>query len=458
LPVIRELAVLRKRAFNRAGLSAQAVSLALVSLLAASGVGATPDRAFPEPFDASARYDREIHVDASAPTGGDGSEQSPLQTIAAALAQTSPGTRVRVAAGTYGAVGTVVNLQGTAQAPIALVGTGEVVIDPAGQGTGLHLVDPRHVVIERIAIRNAVPHGINIDDGGSYSSPASHIVLRDVSFSRIGNGGNNDCLKMSGVDHFYVEGSRFTGCNQGEGIDMVGCHQGVISGNTFADMPGTAVQTKGGSADVLIHGNRFARIGQRAVNAGGSTGEPWFRPIDAPREAERIQIVANVIESTGSTPITFSGCAACVFANNTIVDPGDYVARIVEENAARQPGQNGYFINNIVVFRVNRLRGFVDVRDGTRPATFTFGWNLWHALDDASFACPVYSGGLPTEKNAIVRRDPLLDASHRPLAGSPAIAAGRDVPRGVAGDFERREYGNPPTIGAFAGPSDAWSP
>jgi hypothetical protein len=53
---------------------------------------------------------------------------------------------------------------------------------------------------------------MNIDDGGSYDSPASYVVLRNVSFERIGDGGNNDCLKLSGVDHFHVERSRFTGC------------------------------------------------------------------------------------------------------------------------------------------------------------------------------------------------------------------------------------------------------
>jgi len=103
----------------------------------------------------------------------------------------TPGTRVRIAAGTYGAVGSIVRMHGSARAPIALAGD--------------------------LAIRNAVPQGRNIDDGGSYDSPAGHIVLRDVSFSRIGDGGNNDCLKMSGVEHFYVERSRFAGCNQGSG-------------------------------------------------------------------------------------------------------------------------------------------------------------------------------------------------------------------------------------------------
>jgi hypothetical protein len=234
---------------------------ALLSLLVPAWATAATDTVFPRPFDIGAKYSRDVHVDGKASPGGDGSATAPFRTIAEALSIAQPGTRVLVAGGRYGPVGSVRNLQGTADAPIALVGAGGVVIDTDGEGSGLHLADPQYLVIENIAIRNAFPHGISIDDGGSYSSPAHHVVLRGLSFSRIGNGGNNDCLKMSGVDDFYVEDSRFAGCNQGEGIDMVGCHRGTITGNTFADMPGTAVQTKGGSADVLIHGNRFVRIG-----------------------------------------------------------------------------------------------------------------------------------------------------------------------------------------------------
>jgi hypothetical protein len=407
---------------------------------------------FPQPFDTGARYVRELFVDASAQPGGDGSRKAPLRDIAVALGQATPGTRVRIAAGTYGAVGSIARLHGTARAPIALVGDGEVVIDAAGKAAGMHLADPRYVVIEGLAIRNAVPHGLNIDDGGSYDSPASHIVLRDVAFGRIGDGGNNDCLKMSGVDHFYVERSRFAGCNQGEAIDMVGCHRGVISGNTFADMPGTAVQTKGGSSDVLIHGNRFTGIGQRAINAGGHTGRPYFRPLDASHEAARIRMIANVIERSGSAAVVFAGCDACVFANNTIVHPGDYVARIVEEHPERGVGTGGYFVNNVVVFASSRLRGFVDVGPRSRPATFTFGWNLWYAVDDESFAGPEYTDGLPAETNAIVGRNPLLDATRRPQVGSPALTSGREVPGGAVPDFDRRPYGSPPNRGAFSRP------
>jgi hypothetical protein len=233
---------------------------------------------------------------------------------------------------------------------------------------------------------------------------------------------------------------------------MVGCHRGVITSNTFSDMPGIAVQAKGGSADVLIHGNRFARIGERAVNAGGMTGRPWFRPLGARYEAEHIRILSNIIEGTGSSPVVFAGCNGCVFANNTILSPGDYVARIVRENPERDYGGGGYFINNVVVFEPMHLRDYVDVRPGTRPSTYTFGWNLWHAIGDPGFKGPEYAGGLPQEKQPVVGRDSQLDNELRPRPGSLAIGAGRDVPGGLAGDLDGRPYGQPPTIGAFAGP------
>jgi len=406
---------------------------------------------FPQAFDVGISYRHELYVDAAAPPDGSGSQDAPFQTIAVALASAQPGTRVHVAAGIYGAVGSIANLQGTAEAPIALVGDGDAVIETNRTSQALHLTDPRYVVIEGITIRGTWPHGINIDDGGSYESPASHVVLRRISFRDIGTGGNNDCLKMSGVDYFHIEGSSFSGCNQGEAIDMVGCHHGVVTGNNFADMPGTAVQTKGGSADVLIHGNRFRNIAQRAINAGGSTGKPYFRPIDAPYEARRIQMIANIIEGGGDTPVAFVGCDTCVFANNTIVDPGRYLARILEENGTRTPGANGFFINNMVLLRSSGRSRYVDVGPGTRPTTYTFGWNLWYSPEEASFAGPEYFGGLPAERDSLIQTDPRLDGDWRPLAGSPAVAAGRDVPRGLAGDFDRVGYGNPPAIGAFAG-------
>ena len=412
----------------------------------------SPGVGFPAPFDTGVTYSRELYVDAAAPAGGNGSQAAPYNTIGAALGQAYAGTRVRIAAGNYGAIGNFSNLQGTSTAPIALVGEGAVIVDTGGSALALHLTDPRYVVIQGITVQNTFPHGINIDDGGSYSSPAEYVVLRNMTFRNIGTGGNSDCLKMSGVNNFYVEGSSFSECNNGEAIDMVGCHNGVIGSNVFFNLPVNGVQTKGGSADVLIHGNRFIDIGQRSINAGGSTGSTYYRPSNTTHEALRIQMVANIFERPAVTPVAFVGCDICVFANNTILEPGTYLARILEENTTLQAGANGHYINNIILFNTNNRGSVVNIGGGTQPSTFTFGSNLWFSLDNTVYTGPTLGGSIPAETGSIIQQTPLLNSSYRPQTGSPAIGAGRTVLRGLAGDFNRNPYTSPPTLGAFAGP------
>ncbi len=93
--------------------------------------------------------------------------------------------------------------------------------------------------------------------------------------------GNHDALKMSGVDNFTVRRCRFEGWG-GSGIDMVGCHHGVIEDCTFVGKKGfsqsNAVQLKAGTRDVLVQTSFFKDVGHRSINLGGSTGLAFFRP------------------------------------------------------------------------------------------------------------------------------------------------------------------------------------
>lgn len=411
----------------------------------------------PRPLDAGAVYERELHVatDGSDETGT-GTRERPFATIGAALRQAAPGVRINVAAGVYGPIGSFANVRGTARAPVAVVAVGEVVIDGAGKGMGLHLSNPRHLVLEGLTIRNTWPHGISIDDGDKFDTPAQYLVLRNLRFHAIGDGGNNDCLKLSGVADFQVLDSEFEGCDEGEAIDMVGAHRGVISGNYFHDMPRIAVGTKGGSSDVLIHGNRFEDIGMRGVNAGGHTNLAYFRPQDASHEATGIRVVANVFLRTGDAAIVFAGCEGCLAAHNTIVEPRRHVVRILEEDTQRETGGDGAFVNNLVVLRTRDLRRYpVDVGPKTRPETFTFGSNLWYVLDRRYYKGPRFGHGIAAETGAVIQQDPLLadlpGGDYHPREGSPAIGAGRALPGLGVPDFDGREFGVPPAIGAFEG-------
>ena len=416
----------------------------------------------PAAFDVDVSWARTLHVAMDGDDGaGDGSQGAPFASIDHALGLANAGTRVLVHAGRYGPF-SAQGVAGEADSPIGIVADGEVVLEARGEQAIIGMSDPAYVVIDGFTLEGATVHGMNIDDGGSYDTPAHHVVLRGLTITGAGSGGNNDCIKLSGLDDFWVLASDVSGCDQGEIIDMVGCHRGVIAGNHFHDTVQNGVQTKGGSADTLIHGNRFENIPGRAVNAGGSTGLEYLRPLDAPHEAARISILANVFVRNGAmggSTVAYVGCDGCVAAHNTVIEPQTWVARILQESTDARfvPSRNCVFVNNLIVLDPAQLRAeLVNVGPETAPETFVFGNNLWYAPDaDASWS-PTLGGGVPAESDSVVQEDPLLadlaGGDYRLLAGSPAAGRARSLDDPPAGDFDGRCYAQPAALGAFEAP------
>ncbi len=88
--------------------------------------------------------------------------------------------------------------------------------------------------------------------------------------------GNNDLLKLSGVDDFEIRECVFEdGADGGSGVDMVGCHRGLFSRTRFIRMGSNAIQAKGGTRHITIHRCVFEPAGARSLNLGGSTGSPF---------------------------------------------------------------------------------------------------------------------------------------------------------------------------------------
>ncbi len=410
-----------------------------------------------KPFAHDPAYPVELWVSPNGDDANNGTQSEPFATLGHAASQTVQGTRIHLMEGTYSGGTHIGNFQGSAEAPIAIVGEDGAVID--GGNTGLQLSDPSYVILENLTIRNAAQNGLNIDDGGSFDTPAHHVVLRNITVEDVGSGGNEDCIKLSGVDDFWVLDSDVSACT-GQGIDMVGCHDGVISGNYIHDKPSSGIQAKGGTADVLIHGNRFENVTGRGVNAGGSTGLDYFRPQDAPFEGARIRTVANIFENVGAesgAPIAFVGCDACVFAHNTVIEPQTWVARILQETTGDRfvPSRDGLFVNNIVVFNLADLRNgvFVNVGPNTAPETFTFANNLWYALDDSSFGGPTFSGGIPPAQDSIVQQDPgfadRAGGDYHIGAGSPASGQAQALEGAAFPDYDGRCFEDPASVGAL---------
>ena len=186
---------------------------------------------------------------------------------------------------------------------------------------------------------------------------------------------------MSGVDHFRVRNCHFEAWG-GSGIDMVGCHHGVVEDCTFVGREGfsqdNAVQLKGGTADVLVQCCLFQNAGQRCINLGGSTGLQFFRPGVQGYEAKNITVAGNRFEGSmarrwpGSPPTagmsitTRSFCprSGCCESSRRPADP-QFTA--LSRRRVR---------DNLVIYD-SRVQVFVNVGPRTAPETFVFRRNVW---------------------------------------------------------------------------------
>jgi hypothetical protein len=265
-------------------------------------------------------------------------------------------------------------------------------------------------------------------------------------------------LKLSGVYDFFVLDCDFTRISSGgSGIDHVGCHSGLIARSSFANMGSNSIQCKGGSENIEIRRNRFINGGGRAINIGGSTGFQFFRPPlrtnEQNFEARNIRVIANLFKGS-EAPIAFVGAINSIAANNTVVEPGKWIIRILQETVSSgvfkfAPCGKNQFINNLAYYNRAQVGTPVNVGGNTDPASFEFSHNLWYSFNSPNQSRPTLPS---TETNGIYGLDPLFmdlaNGDYSVRTNSPAQDKGKFVPTAKS-DFLGKCYANPPAIGAF---------
>ena len=323
-----------------------------------------------------------------------------------------------------------------------------------GGTEAIHLINCSYVEINGLVIEQQTGNGINIDDGGDYSTPSQHITIRNCIFQDMASNGNNDLLKMSGVDSFLIEDCQFlNGGDGGSGVDFVGCHWGTVQ-DCYFDNPGTSgIQNKGGTQFIRMQRNVFKNVEQRALNLGGSTGLEFFRPplsdpiVDA-FEAADLEVFSNVFIGSRA-PIAYVGAVRVKVYNNTFFAPDNWVIRILQENTT--PGfltcSDNEFRNNIV-YLPNDLTE-VNIGPNTAAETFLFSNNLWFNASNSN-----WTPGLPvTDVNQQID-NPLFEninnENFRIAANSPAVGFGIPLAQ-PSTDFDQNDFQQPPSIGAFEG-------
>ncbi len=374
--------------------------------------------------------------------------------FAQAAANALPGDTILFKAGTYNGGEFFANLQGTSDKPILVMAAqGENVVHTGGSN-GFQVSDAAYIKFLNLIFEKQTGNGFNLDDAGTIATPAHHITFENCVFRNMNASGNNDLLKLSGLDYFEIKNCHFVnGALGGSGIDMVGCHHGLISQCKFENMGSNAIQAKGGCQFLKIEGNFFKNCGQRTLNLGGSTGLSFFRPIDATFEASDIAVHSNVIIGSVA-PIAYVGCQRVEVVNNTIYKPEKWVLRILQETVDTTrfiKCGNNVFRNNLI-YRGNAVSIDCNVGGNTNPQSFLFSNNLWYHYENATWSGP---GGLPTtDLNQVKGLDPLfanLGAEDFSIpTHSPAVEKGYKV-SAPKFDYSGMAFSDPRSIGAFEG-------
>ena len=291
-----------------------------------------------------------------------------------------------------------------------------------GGDYGLHLADPVEVTLSDLVFQGQADNGINIDDAGSYETPARDIRLIRITVKDMVNSGNHDAIKMAGVEDFLIDGARFEIWGDGGcAIDFVGCHNGLVQNSllihTALEVGGSGIRPKGGSKDIVIRANRIELpvATGRAIQAGGSTDAEFFRFAEGDKdyEADGITIEGNVVVGGGAA-FSWVNIDGGLVHHNLVQGPAPWVMRILNEN----PGtpivvtRNGEFHDNEIAFETGgKFNTAVNIGDDTAPETFKFARNHWRNLAD-----PTPDGSrpeLPAEESDGVYGEELGNAPDR---------------------------------------------
>ncbi|MCC6816360.1 MAG: right-handed parallel beta-helix repeat-containing protein [Saprospiraceae bacterium] len=359
-----------------------------------------------------------------------------------------PGDTILIFPGNYPGGNFIENLRGTRNNRITLRGVDKNSVIFNGGSQSFHFVEAEFLTIQNFTVSGQTGNGMNIDDAGTYETPAKHILIENINFKDMNASGNNDMLKLSGLDSFEIRNCTFSnGSAGGSGIDMVGCHYGEIRNNKFINQGSNSIQAKGGTHSLSIYANSFQNGGQRSLNLGGSTGQAFFRPLNANYEAKDIIVHSNFFQGSDA-PIAYVGSRNIVVTNNTFVNSTKWIFRILQESPDTSfylSTANNTFSNNIIYS--NNLSPTVNIGPYTSPNSFNIFNNLWYNSANSSWRGPT----LPVvETGAIYGLNPLflnLQTGNINLSSnSPAIGKGKGPVN--YNDYYGRKFTNPPAIGA----------
>lgn len=297
-----------------------------------------------------AKIDTKIWVSPEGSDKASGSEESPLQSISAAVKKATPGTAILVRSGVYKEQVSLNDLSRTsAKSPIVLVSTDglqkAVIQAPDSASEAVQVYNSSYVGVFGFDLvgssKGDQSYGSVVEvDGirgyGSHSSADGNIVFS-------GNNIRNDGTGIDGFRAEYTHNLTFTGNNvsgnyRGQSIDLSTVWDSNISYNTVQGISKQALAVYNGSQDTVITNNSFVVQAQPAVRVGGDSIDS---STDFPSDflgfaAKNIDFSKNVVKNTKGDGVWLAGATDSRVGGNYIDATGVNIhyRQVVRETAA----------------------------------------------------------------------------------------------------------------------------
>ena len=324
---------------------------------------------------------------ATSPTAVKQVEVDSTPALMKATAKAQPGTRIVLRPGRYEGNCRISGLKGAAAAMIEIASANPSA--PAifqGGEVGIQLIDCAYVQLSDIVVRGASVNNIQVGDA------SHHIILKHMTSKDISTPGNSDGIKLPGLNDFLFYGCTVSNWGgEGSAIDMVGCSRGLLYRSTFtySNLKGqtaNAVQAKGGTHHLGVYLCTFSDASHRAIQFGGSTGKQYFFQGNYDSGYEGLDMVAlgNTITG-GGCAVAFVSCTRCIADCNLILNPQEYVVRILHEGAQHGAANNS-FSHNLITY--GALKDILNQGGPADLGSFTFAGNCWANTTDPTRSIP----------------------------------------------------------------------
>ena len=122
------------------------------------------------------------------------------QRVEQAAAVALPGDTILIYPGIYSGGDIIKNLHGKSEAWITILAKKDEEVIFRGGAEALHFTNISFIKIEGLTFEQQTGNGVNIDDGGDAANPSHHIRFERCYWRNMNAKGNNDQLKLSGVD------------------------------------------------------------------------------------------------------------------------------------------------------------------------------------------------------------------------------------------------------------------